>query len=437
MRKVLIISYAFPPYFSSGVPRIAKFTKYLPHFGWEPIVLTASEGVFDTSFLNDLPDGLQIYRSFELNSLFRYIIGNKKEKSNTPNNRQEMYKDAGSRLKAILRPFSVPDIKIGWYPFAVRKGKKIFKANNMDVIYSTSPWPTAHLIAWSLAKKYNKPWVADFRDPWAQFFQTKRPFPLGKLEESMEKGVLNNVQRVIIAWPGIQDLFMNCSDAIRQKTVIIHNGFDEQDFHGVTPKAFCKFTIIYAGVFYKERNPEALFKALAMLLDEKPALRDDIQIILIGREQPFAKVMIRENKLNDIISVIPHIPHRQCLEYLMGANALLLNTIDNYVPGKTFEYLRCGKPILALMPDNTTVANIIKETKRGEVLDSVKTEIIKRSIQKLYEQYKQKTLFVKFNDNSIYKYERKNLTGKLAKVFDEVTGGKFFYGDSNSSKISS
>ena len=134
MKKVLIIAYRFPPYFSSGVLRIAKFTKYLPHFGWEPIVLTASEGRADASFLNDLPDGLQIYRSFELNNIFRYIIGNKKENLNTPNNRQKMYIDAGSRLKAILRPFFIPDIKIGWYPFAVSKGKESFKANNMDVI---------------------------------------------------------------------------------------------------------------------------------------------------------------------------------------------------------------------------------------------------------------------------------------------------------------
>ena len=422
MKKILIIAYGFPPFFTSGVLRIAKFAKYLPHFGWEPIILTANEGRVDTSFLDDLPDGLQIYRSSELNNIFRYAIGNRKENLNTPNNRKKMYEEAGSRLKAMLRPFFVPDIKIGWYPFAVRKGKEIFKANNMDVIYSTSPWPTAHLIARSLAKKYNKPWVADFRDPWAQFFQTKRPFPLRQLEESMEKGVLHNVQRLIIAWPGIQDRLMDCSDATRQKTVIIHNGFDEQDFQGITPKIFDRFTIIYTGLFYKERNPEALFKALAMLLDEKPALRNDIQIILIGKEQPFVKVTIRENKLNDIISVIPHIPHQECLEYLMGANALLLNTIENYVPGKTFEYLRCGKPILALMSDNTTVANIIKETKRGEVIDPAKIEIIKGSIQKLYEQYKQKTLSMKFNDNSIYKYERKNLTGKLAKVFDEVTG---------------
>ena len=164
----------------------------------------------------------------------------------------------------------------------------------------------------------------------------------------------------------------------RQKTRLIHNGFDEQDFGDITPKIFPKFTIVHTGAFYKGRTPESLFKAITFLFHEKPILKDDIQIIFVGKEEPFVNKLIEENKLKDVVISVPYLPHKDCLSYLLGADVLFLNTLQNYVPGKIFEYIRSKKPILAMVSGDSTVAEIVNSTQSGIVIEPSKTEKIKR-----------------------------------------------------------
>lgn len=431
MKNVLMITYFFPPTGGPGVQRIVKFAKYLPAFGWKPIILTVDEkeklrDVVDTSFLDELKS-LKIYRSgyLGLGDLFRFPNRKRKINSKNPASCISSHKNVVDKFKDITRPFIIPDVKVGWYPFAIWKGKQIFNENNIDVIYSTSPFPTAHLIAMSLAKKYRKPWVVDFRDPWnvGGFRYPKRPFPFKQCQEFMERSVLGKADKIIITWPAIQNSFVPQYRDHCQKTILIHNGFDEQDFQDFIPKTFQKFTIIHTGSFYKERTPEALFRAISSLLSKKPVLRNDIQVILIGREEtPVAKNLIEENNLNDIVLTVPFLPHRESLSYLLGADVLFLNTIQNYVPGKTFEYLRSRKPILALVSNDTTVAEIVNSTKAGVVIDPTKTEEIKDAILGMYEKYKKGMLKLdREDDSAIYRYERKRLTGKLAGILNEIS----------------
>jgi glycosyltransferase involved in cell wall biosynthesis len=430
MKNVLMIAYSFPPLGGSGVQRIVKYAKYLPAFGWEPIILTVdekreSQEITDTSLQDELPKGLKIYRSRYLgfSDLLHFPNKNRKVNSKNSGNSVSVLENLVYKFKDIARSLIIPDGKVGWYPFAIRKGKQIFNENNIDIIYSTSPFRTAHLIAMSLAKKYRKPWVADFRDPWTHFCIPKRFITLlKKWEEFMGKNVLRETEKIIIAWPAIQDNLISQYGDHCQKTVLIHNGFDEQDFQNIIPKTFKKFTIIHTGTFYKERSPEALFRAISSLLSKKPVLRNNIQIIFIGRKEPFIKKLIEENNLNDIVLTVPYLPHKECLSYLLGADMLFLNTIQNYVPGKTFEYLRSGKPILALVSNDTTVAEIVNSTKSGVVIDPTKTEEIKDAILGMYGKYKKGMLKLNREDDSvIYQYERKELTRKLAEAFNEIS----------------
>ncbi len=436
MKNVLMIAYSFPPLGGSGVQRIVKYAKYLPAFGWEPIILTVdekreSQEITDTSLQDELPKGLKIYRSRYLgfSDLLHFPNKNRKVNSKIFGNSVSVLENLVYKFKDITRSLIIPDVKVGWYPFAIRKGKQIFNENNIDVIYSTSPDPIAHLIAMSLAKKYRRPWVADFRDPWTKIFLVKRPFPFKQWDESMERSVLGEAEKIIITWPAIQNSFVPQYRDHCQKTILIHNGFDEQDFQNIIPKTFQKFTIIHTGTFYEKRNPKALFRAIDSLLSKKPILRNDIQVILIGRENLIGrkktssiKNLIEENNLNDIVLTVPYLPHRECLSYLLGADMLFLNTIQNYVPGKTFEYLRSRKPILALVSNDTTLAEIVNSTKSGVVIDPTKTEEIKDAILGMYEKYKKGMLKLDREDDSvIYQYERKKLTGKLAEIFNEIS----------------
>lgn len=317
MKNVLMIAYSFPPLGGSGVQRIVKYAKYLPAFGWEPIILTVdrkreSQEITDTSLQDELPKGLKIYRSrcLGFSDLSHFPNKNRKVNSKIFGNSVSVLENLVYKFKDIARSLIIPDVKVGWYPFAIRKGKQIFNENNIDVIYSTSPDPTAHLIAMSLAKKYRRPWVADFRDPWTKIFLIKRPFPFKQWDESMERSVLGEAEKIIITWPAIQNSFVPQNRDHCQKTILIHNGFDEQDFQNIIPKTFQKFTIIHTGTFYEKRNPEVLFRAIDSLLSKKPILRNDIQVILIGRENLIGrkktssiKNLIEENNLNDIISL--------------------------------------------------------------------------------------------------------------------------------------
>ena len=275
----------------------------------------------------------------------------------------------------------------------------------------------------SLAKKYCKPWVVDFRDPWTKFFFVKRPFPFKQLERAMEKRVLKKADKIVIAWPGIQDNFkLQYKNYNSQKTVIIHNGFDEQDFQNITPKTFSKFTIVYAGMFYKDRTPEALFKAISNLLIKKPSIRKDVQIIHVGRDEPFVTNLIEAYDLSDIFISFPHLPHQESLSYILGADVLYLNTVQNYIPGKTYEYLRSRKPILTLVSKDKTVSELVNSTRSGIVIDPSETQKIVDTILGMYKKYKNGELNLEREDDSIiYEFERKNLTSKLAEIFNEIT----------------
>lgn len=428
MKKALMIIFYFPPLGGSGVHRPLKFTKYLSDFEWEPIILTVNEkrsqDSDDSTLLEELPKSIKIYRSgyIGLKELFPFL--NKKEKAIILNSDEFIgYKRSFlKKLSKFTNTLLIPDPKIGWYPLAMRKAKRIFQENTIDIIYSTSPFPTAHLIAMSLAKKYCKPWVADFRDPWTKFFYVKRPFPFKQFERLMEKKVLKNADKIIIAWPGIQDNFILQYNAdFCSKTILIHNGYDEKDFQNISPKTFSKFTIVHTGVFYKERTPEALFKALAFLFTKEPMLRKDIQVIQIGPHEPIITDLIRENNLYDVVQTIPYLPHKKCLSYLLGADVLFLNTVQNHVPGKMFEYMRSKKPILSLTSYDKTVSEIVNSTQAGIVVDPLETEKIKETIFEMYEKHKKGELKLEREDDSIiYQYERKNLTGELAKIFNEV-----------------
>jgi glycosyltransferase involved in cell wall biosynthesis len=425
MRKVLVIAYWFPPLIDSGIQRTVKMVKYLPSYGWNPVILTAKHAGEETekvdhTFNDDLSEYLNIYRAGYIK--FGDILnpfGSIKHDNKIKSSGQE------SLIRKYLRSAAIPDVRISWYPFAVNTASQIFMENDIDIIYSTSPYPTAHLIAKTISRKYRKPWVADFRDPWSKIFLVNRANIFKKIEENMERKVLEFADKVVVAWPGIKDNLVLPPKEIEEKTEVIHNGFDEDDFKDVIPRKFRKFTIVYSGTLYKERNLTNVFISINELLQKNKKLRKKIQVVIIGRKNKYTEKAILKNKLEDIVQITGYLSHKECLNYMNGADVLLLNSIQNYVPGKTFEYLRSRKPIITMADANTTVADIVKSTKSGVIVNPKNTKEIQRALMNIYTRYKKGHSGLKYQDlEGVYQYDRKYLAGKFASVFNDLTSKK-------------
>lgn len=264
MKTALIIAYEFPPIGGSGVLRTVKFVKYLTLYGWQSIVLTVKrdESLLqssDSTFLDELPTSVKIYRVkvFDLYDVYKSFGGKKKQGGSYYNSKaQSSLEGIAVRFNKAVDSLLIPDAKIGWYPTAIRAGRRIFTENIIDVIYSTSPRNTAHLIARRLSRRFKTPWVADFRDPWTMsFLEPEHPFPFNRWDYQMERSVFRDADAIVAVRRGIFDQALQRFPFLDStKMHLIPNGFDEEDFKDVTPQKFDKFTILYTGVLYKERS---------------------------------------------------------------------------------------------------------------------------------------------------------------------------------------
>ncbi|MCK4996012.1 MAG: glycosyltransferase, partial [Thermoplasmatales archaeon] len=240
MKKVLMISYSFPPIAGGGVFRTLKFVKFLPNFGYDSVVLSVKKSKFkdfDETLLNAIPSTTNVYRAKNIES--------------------KIYRYAGSFFHINYKWYQIPDVFITWLPFALNKAKYIVKKEKPSVIYSTSPPATSHIIAMLLKKKTKLPWVADFRDPWTDNFIIKYPTKFHrKLEEKLEKKVLKLADKVILNTESNKDaLLKKYPDINKEKFIVITNGYDLDDFENIELSKTNNFTIASVGSFYDEMNP--------------------------------------------------------------------------------------------------------------------------------------------------------------------------------------
>ena len=428
MKKVLIITYYWPPAGGAGVQRALKFTKYLPQFGWEPVVLTVENPdspVDDISLLKDVPEGIKIYKtkSLEPFELYKKFTG-KKSDSKIPNDILLSKSDLSLKEKiaqwARLNLF-IPDAKIGWKRYAVKKGLEIIKVENIDLIFTTSPPQTVALIGRKLSQLTGIKWIADFRDPWMEivYYQNLiRTNITRTIDSSLEKKVMNAADTIITISKNMADLIR--SKANNQNVVVIPNGFDESDFESTELIKNDKFTISYTGTMSKDRVPYPLFFALKKLIYSDAI--NNIQINFAGKFCHELSEEILNNDLAEFVVMQNFVPHQDSTQILQSSDALLL-VIDNvpnnkgFLTGKLFEYLGCRKPIFAVGPLDGDAHNIIKEADSGVMIKYDDNEGAYEILKTMYNNWK--------NDNSIYKfdvenYTRKKLTKKLSNSFEEI-----------------
>ena len=281
MKKILVITYYWPPSGGPGVQRVLKYCKYLPKYGWEPIILTVSEGdfpVLDES-LGSEAEKFKVFKvkSFSFHKIFNFL----NKKKNTPtfqlssSNKDSLF----VRLSRWIRlNIIIPDGRVGWLPQAVKKGNRIISQHKIDVIFSSAPPYTTHLIAKSLSLSNKIPWVADFRDPWTDRFynyENKRLWLAQKLDKYLEHSVIKNADKCITVSRTISKYY-------KKPFEVIHNGYDEDDFSNIVPYKNKNIVISYLGTMTKSQNPKRFFEVIS----KQNTNQIKYQIDLIGNIHP-------------------------------------------------------------------------------------------------------------------------------------------------------
>lgn len=420
--KVLIITYYWPPAGGSGVQRWLKFVKYLRDFGCEPLVYcpkNPSYPIIDESLLKEIPEGIEIITGniFEPNQFFN---SNKKQVSggflkSKPNALNQF-------LQYMRANYFIPDARKYWVKPSIGFLTKYVSKNSIDLVITTGPPHSVHLIGLGLQKKTKIKWIADFRDPWMDidyFHQLPLTNRSLRLHQKLESEVVSNSDEVVVVGKSMKDNFLKYNSNIS----VIPNGFDDIVF----PEKIeldKKFSLVHVGLMNADRNPIVLWNALEELIVEIKNFKNDLEIKLIGTlSEEVNKSLSRFEK--GLVKKISYLSHNEVRKHQFTSQILLLaiNKVPSskgIITGKIFEYLQANRPILAIGPENGDAAEILKNTKAGVCIDFEDKNAVKNHILALYKEFKKGEL--KVDSQNINLYHRKELTKKLAVLIkDKIT----------------
>jgi glycosyltransferase involved in cell wall biosynthesis len=375
MQKVLFITYFWPPSGKATVHWPLKMIQHLPDFGWQSIVLTADEDTFsskDESLLKEVDPDLKIFkaRTVEPFGLYRRLLGKEK---NAPLTASETISTTNRGLRHRLAVWIrmnlfIPDARIGWYWNAVRKGKQILRSENIQAIVSIGPPHTTLLVGKKLSKKFGIPHIPVFIDPWvdiAYYRDFKRSGLTLAIDRSLERSVLDKSSQIIFITNSMKEDYERRYPQIKDKTQVLYWGYDEEAFRNYTPKSANKTEILlHAGNIFDYQNPKALWATLQKEMDNGRNLK----IVFVGTVGPSIRQSIQDAGLSERTEYKGFLPYKQMIEEISTASYLLVcATEKRHVPGKLFEYLRSGKPILAFGDDNEELQRILDEAKAGMI----------------------------------------------------------------------
>ena len=436
-KKVLIITYYWPPAGGPGVQRWLKFAKYLPEFGWKPIIYTPknpSYPLIDESLLKEVPKDTEIVKTkiWEPYRIAEKLSGsNKKYKGGQFDVRKNQNWKA--RLSIWIRGnFFIPDARVFWVKPSVKFLEKYLKENHIETIVTTGPPHSMHLIGLGLKKKNPQlKWIADFRDPWTEisyYKHLKLSKNSDKKHHELEEKVFENADVTLAT---------SYTDAenFRKKganSITLTNGFDNSDYSRLNKNISTddlnkltsvndRFTLCYAGVLEQLRNPENLWTSLSKLIQENPDFAENFVLKFVGRIDDRILVQLENSVLKNAVQNLGYVPHDKALEEMFNSEMLLLTNFPNesskgIIPGKLFEYLATGKKIISFGPKDSDVSKIISETKAGKHFTYSEKEEIKNYILDIFELWKNGQL--KANSGNIQQFSRENLSKKLSELLE-------------------
>jgi glycosyltransferase involved in cell wall biosynthesis len=423
MKKVLIITYYWPPSGGAGVQRWLKFAKYLPEFGWQPIILTvdpkyASYPQRDESLLAEVDSNCMIFttKSFELYNLYKFISGKKEVPYGGFAN--ESKEGIFQKVSKFLRGnFLLPDPRKGWNKYAYKKASELIREYHIETVVTTSPPHSTQLIGLKLKRNLQINWIADLRDPWTDIYyynQFKHTVLARKTDQNYERKVVENADLLITVSEDVKRIFVEKSNlGIASKTVVIPNGFDEDDFKHANFPAETRKVITYSGTISEAYPLESLLQALCLLSDD---LKSQLIMRFVGKVPASIVDQFRSPGLE--IELTGYVDHPKSIEYLFRSDLLLLvipkvKNNKGILTGKFFEYLASQKPVLAIGPTDGDLAKIIQKTKCGMLFDYDDTVGLQRFIED-----KLTNLNELANPELANRYSRKELTRNLATILE-------------------
>jgi glycosyltransferase involved in cell wall biosynthesis len=428
MKKVLIISYYWPPSGGAGVQRWLKFSKYLRKFGWEPVVYTPENPESphdDDSLLADIPPGMQQLkrRIREPYRLYKLFTGRSSKEKFQPGFLDERKKHglADQAATWVRGNFFIPDARKFWVRPSVTYLSEWLQQNRIDALVSTGPPHSMHLIALKLKQRLDIPWLADFRDPWTRidfYHKLRLTRWADRRQRHLEKLVLTTADRVVtVSRHGATDL----QEISGRGVAVVANGYDPMDFRDIPLFDHKKFSLTHLGSMNADRNPSALWEVLASMAKEMPGFSNDLQIKLIGKTDIAVTEMLKKLELDRFVHNRQYMPHDQALQEAGNSAALLLplNQTPNVmgiVTGKLYEYLALQRPILCIGPPEGDAAAIIKVTGSGTTAGFDEQGAIRQTLVNWYTDYKQGRL--SWQGAGTGDYSREALTRKIAKILD-------------------
>lgn len=425
-KKVLIITYYWPPAGGPGVQRWLKFVKYLPDFGIDPIVYipqNANYPIIDEALTAEVhPQTTIISQPINEPYKFAKYLGKKSTQNISsgiiPEDKKQSWKE---QLMLFVRGnFFIPDARVGWVKPSVDYLSDYVQKHEVDTIVTTGPPHSVHLIGQKLQAKFGLRWIADFRDPWTTIGYHKKLKLTQRAKQKhqkLEREVLTGANEILVTSPSTKEEFSRLTN---QPIHVITNGYDIEN---VTKKALDKkFSLAHIGSLLSDRNPRVLWKALSELIKEDDNFARDFELKLIGKTSEHILETLTEFKLDKYVNNLGYVAHHDAIAAQRSAQILLLIEIDSeetqvIIPGKLFEYMAAERPIIAIGPTQSDVEKIVKQTNTGEYFGYDQKKEIYQCIKKMYAQYQQGKL--KSYGIGLQYFSRKKLTEKLAQLLHQ------------------
>ena len=429
MKKVLLISYNFPPVGGAGVQRPVKFVKYLREFGWEPVVLSVSNPsvpVLDLSLLNDIPNGVKVYRARTLEP--SYAV-----KSSLSRNQSGLLATWTSVLKKTCSLLLLPDLQILWWPGLFFYLLKILPREKPRIVFVSAPPFSSFLPAVIAASLFGVPVVLDYRDEWSftrhNWENSAKSCLATELDALLERFALEKCRAFVAANHSYVDsIYRSYGDSLRNKGYAITNGYDDDDLVGLKAARRYgeKIRIVYAGTIWNATSLATFMAAVEMLFDEDRSGRaaERMSIDIYGRIVEEERRYVEESKYPHAIVIHGYLEHKYIFHELLNSDVLLLTLndlpgADRIITGKVFEYMATGKHILAIMPEGETSNLLTQNYPNLSMINTNRPEDILLALKGICGSIEE----LRAKDHcDVAHFTRRNLTGTLSRLFDELTG---------------
>ena len=428
MKRVLVITYYWPPVGGSGVQRWVKFAKYLPSEGWQPVIYTPSNpdmGSVDESLMSDIPAEAEIIKRpiFEPYGIYRKLTGSKGQIKIESNPGSDGKKSLLKRISLWIRSnFFMPDPRCLWIGPSIRFLKKYLKEHPVDIIVSTGPPQSMHLIARGVSLATGIPWIADFRDPWTKIFYFKH-LKLSRWARrkhfELEQKVLDDATAIVAVSPLVQADFAEMTST---PVHLVTNGYDESDYiDAVEPD--CGFNVVHTGLLTAEGNPVELWRVLGERCRSDAEFASSFKLTLAGKTDGAVLESIRQAGLTEYMTDLGYIDHNKAVQQQRKASVLILPIREEpetkaILPGKLFEYLAARRPILGVGTGEGAMSVVLKETGAGRIFDWDDSAGISGYVDSLWNAFKAGGVMIP--DADIEKYSRRMTTKKMTELFDSL-----------------